>query len=162
MGAEILCLVAKLGPIAKAPLSKKGSVGRPELGVDVEAFLELLQQASRGLGEIVRSIDEMVSQAIVWIRKIDSDRIPEKVQIEINLEAIRKLLNYTANYDTILDGLRSLNMTPSTEHSTLESNRDNDDQELLQALRSEVLGAIPEEVWAEAVKGFGDPDLANA
>jgi hypothetical protein len=72
--------------MAKAPVSKKGSVDRPELEADVEAFLELLQQASRGLGEIVRSIDEMVSRAIVWIRKIDSDRIPEKVQMRSTLK----------------------------------------------------------------------------
>jgi hypothetical protein len=70
--AEASHLIAKLGPTAKAPFSKKGFASGSDLGVDVEAFLELLQQASRGLGEIVRSIDEMVSQVLLWVRKIDS------------------------------------------------------------------------------------------
>lgn len=148
--------------MARAPSSKKGSLRGPELGVDVEAVLELLQQASRGLSEIVKSIDELVIQAIVWIRKVDSGRFAEKVQIDIDFEAIRNLLNYTANYDRILDSLRNQVLSASPAHPGHESKLVDDDQRALEALRSEVLGAIPEEVWAEAVEGFGDPDLANA
>jgi hypothetical protein len=144
--------------MAKGSVSKKGSSVGSNTGVDAEAFLEFLQEVSRGLGEIVRSFDEMVTQLILRIRNRDPASFADKV--EINLEAVRKILIDTTNSNSILGGLRMRSNLPAADPS-FESSHPEEDQEMLAVLRSQVLGAIPEEVWSEAINGFGDPDLAN-
>jgi len=154
--------IDKLEPMAKSSTSKKGSsLGNANLGVDFEAFLEFLQQASRGLGEIASSLDEFISQTITWMRSIDLPTFSDRHQVELNSETIRNFLAHTKSYDALFETLRTWNIPSMAKDEDPNLDRTAIDGEALAAIRSELLGAIPDEVWAEAIDGFGDPDLAN-
>jgi hypothetical protein len=149
----------------QSPTSKKGSaltsVGR---GIDPEAWLELLERATRGLGEFARAFDAMLVQLVEKMKSSIPEKGIQSPMLNLPREGIgswHSAVQELQGYENRLHELIRQNPIIATSASSPAGPSDLDDVDQLATLRSQLFGSIPKSVWSEAVDGFGDPDLAN-
>jgi hypothetical protein len=149
----------------QSPTSKKGSaltsVGR---GIDPEAWLELLERATKGLSEFARAFDAMLMQLV---EKMKSS-LPEKgIQGPMpdppreGIGSWHSTVQELQGDENRLHELIRQNPIIATSASSPVGPSDAGDVDQLANIRSQLFGSIPNSVWSDAVNGFGDPDLAN-
>jgi hypothetical protein len=149
----------------QSPTSKKGSaltsVGR---GIDPEAWLELLERATRGLGEFARAFDAMLVQLVEKMKSSIPEKGIQGPMPDLPRAAIgswHSTVQELQGYENRLHELIRENPIIATSASDLTGPSASGEFDQLAELRSQLFGSIPSSVWSDAVDGFGDPDLAN-
>jgi hypothetical protein len=132
--------------------------------MDPEAWLELLERATKGLGEFARAFDAMLVQLVEKMKSSIPEKGIQGPMPDLPREGIgswHSTVKEFQGYENRLHELIRQNPIIATSASSSNSPGDSSDEDQLANLRSQLFGSIPKSVWSEAVDGFGDPDLAN-
>jgi hypothetical protein len=128
-----------------------------------EDFLELLERAMRGLGNVARNFDAILTQLVESLKSLDTDSLVARIRSDLSVEKLaswHEVLQQAQSYEMRVSDLRVQSESLVANVPGGSSNADKDDEHLIE-LRRQLLGSIPASVWDEAVEGFGDPGLAN-
>ena len=110
-----------------------------------------------------RNFDSILMQWVGWLKSLDSDALVARIRSDLSLENLtfwHELLRQIQSYENRLDDLRLRSESQIEAESKRSSNVVGSEEQLF-ALRRQLFSSIPENVWSEAIEGFGDPDLAN-
>jgi hypothetical protein len=135
-------------------------------GFGFEDIRRIVSVIDREITKFLRKVEEPLAELGRW----SEAEAPWSAILDTVLPYLEVLWGYDSGLKGLHDSLMRLQMaTPETSpQSSVGASQSNEGQPgvnesglHIESLRDQVFAAITDDVWDEARRGFGDPDLAN-